>query len=97
MKIRQHLVGIAASVAAFGFLFPVAAANPAGPHFVLKTYIASGDPQTALVTGANVVNNARVDCPKDEATCTLDLRAMDEVCSADNFKWEITVEVGWRR
>ena len=54
--------------------------NPAGPHTVIKTYLASGNPGTNLVLGTNVVSNVKTGCPHSYATCTLAMMAMDQVC-----------------
>jgi hypothetical protein len=93
MRSNWSIVGIAALTAAFGILPDVAAAKPGGPHSVLKSYIASGDPKTTLTQGQNVVSEIDVGCPSDDATCTLVLMDMDQVCGAGAYSWEIVVEV----
>jgi hypothetical protein len=70
-----------------------AAGNPAGPHIVLRTYLLSGSGGETLQQGNNLVSTVRVNCPRNEASCTLALSAMDEVCTSDNgFGIYVTVD-----
>jgi|SRR5579862_3204737 len=49
-------------------------------HKLVRTYLDSGNPGTAMVDGLNLVTATAVVCPKDDSTCTLALSAMDQVC-----------------
>jgi len=70
-----------------------AAGNPAGPHIVLRTYLLSGSGGETLQQGNNLVSTVRVTCPRNEASCTLALSAMDQVCTSDNgFSIYVTVD-----
>lgn len=69
------------------------AANPAGPHAIIKTYLESGAGGKALKNGPNIVRTTRTYCPLDAASCTLALSAMDEICNAAGSSFEVTVTV----
>lgn len=56
------------------------AAKKDGAHKLVKVYLGSGNPGTSIADGPNLVGTLEVACPKSEATCTLALSAMDEVC-----------------
>jgi hypothetical protein len=61
-----------------------ASAKSDGPHFVVKVYVASGDPDFAIGNGETVLHKSKVVCPKDVKSCTLVLSAMDQVCNPDD-------------
>ena len=70
-----------------------AAGTLAGPHFITKTYLASGSGGGTLQQGNNLVHTARVYCPRHETSCTLALSAMDEICASNHaFYIYVTVD-----
>ena len=92
MHFRMWIM-IATAVACASAAPELAAANPAGPHALIKTYLESGTGGRTLQQGADFVRNVRIFCPRDVASCTLALSAIDQICNATGSSFEVTVTV----
>ncbi|HEX4159180.1 MAG TPA: hypothetical protein VHY79_11945 [Rhizomicrobium sp.] len=73
---------------------PVQPPIPAAEHKMIASFVDSGNPQSQLSAGANVIEIGTVTCPKSESSCTLILSAMDQVAfPASATQWAIQMLV----
>jgi hypothetical protein len=66
-----------------------------GPHTIIKVYLDSGNPGTPLSVGYNSVAKTKINCPKDNLSCTVALSVMDQLCAqynGDQFYIIVTVD-----